>query len=84
LSIIHFHRDLKPQQLSTPGLIPPVSTTVLNTGTDDPGFIEYQLFDCFPIRFKPSSDLDGTGSEVSVKELDIAVERFDVKSHDPA
>ena len=84
LSIVHFHRDLKPQVRSQPGVVQPPPTQSLNTGTDDPGFIEYQLFDCFPIRFKPSSDLDGTGSEVSVKELDVAVERFDVKDHGPS
>lgn len=84
LSLIHFHRDLKPQGSSLPGQVQPQSAhTTLATGTDDPGFIEYQLFDCIPIRFKPSSDLDATGSEVSIMELDIGVERFDVNDHGP-
>ena len=85
LALIHFHRDLKPQVQTQPGIVdPPSAQTNLPTGTDDPGFLEYKLFDCFPIRFKPSSDLDATASEVSVMELDVAVERFDVKDHGPA
>ena len=31
------------------------------------------------IRYKPGSDLDSQGSEVSIEELDIACESFEVK-----
>ena len=84
LSIIHFHRDMKPNAASLPGVVNPSGlTSIVVGGPDIPGYIEYLCFDCFPIRFKPSSDLDATASEVSIKELDIAVERFDVKNHGP-
>jgi len=88
LALIHFHRDLKPggdtNTGGDPNADPVAAQTALETGTDSPGFIEYRMFDCFPIRFKPSSDLDATGSEVSVMEMDVAVERFGLRDHGPA
>jgi hypothetical protein len=34
----------------------------------------YTLFQAFPVRWKPSSDLAGSASEISIMELEIAFE----------
>jgi len=75
LSILHFHRDSKPATSSTPGA-PNVHQKALEAGS-----IEYKCHEAFPIRHKVSSDLDATGSEVSIQELDLAIEHFDVIEH---
>lgn len=80
VSIFHFHRDSKQATSTT---VPNTHQAVI-TGSDDPGFIEYKLHQAFPIRHKVSSDLDGTASEVSIQELDLAVEYFEVLDHNPA
>lgn len=70
VTIRHFHRDAKPQSTSTA-----VSTMSVDP---DPahGYIDYRCFECFPIRVKMASDLDATASEVSIQEIDLAVEYF--------
>lgn len=75
LRILHFHRDSKPATSSTPGA-PNVHQKALEAGS-----IEYKCQEAFPIRHKVSSDLDATGSEVSIQELDLAIEHFDVIGH---
>ena len=40
---------------------------------------QYILHDAFPLRVKPAGDLDATGSDISMAELDVAYEDFDVK-----
>lgn len=72
LRILHFHRDSKPLTTS------PASTEQKAT---EAGSIEYACKQAFPIRHKVSSDLDATGSEVSIQELDLAIEHFDVIQH---
>lgn len=79
LSIYHLHRDSKSQTLST------LNETMqkLTLGPSDKGFIEYQCKEAFPIRHKVSGDLDATASEVSIQELDLAIEYFNVVDHGP-
>lgn len=77
LSILHFHRDAKPQ--STSG-----STNTempIKAGPTDPGYVEYRCSEAFPVRHKVANDLDATASEVSIQELDMAIEYFDVIRH---
>jgi phage tail-like protein len=38
----------------------------------------YNCFECIPTRCKPGADLDATSAEVSVQELDIALEYFTI------
>ena len=38
----------------------------------------YRCNNAFPIRNKVAADLDSTASDISVQELDIAMESFDV------
>ena len=74
VSIYHLHRDSKPATSAIPGS----PNTQQDVPADGPGVIEYRLGQAFPIRMKVSSDLDATASEVSIQELDLAVEYFDV------
>lgn len=76
LRILHFHRDSKPATSTTPGLPNTVQKAL------EAGSIEYRCQEAFPIRHKVASDLDATGSEVSIQELDLAIENFDVIEHD--
>jgi len=46
--------------------------------------VQYILYNAFPIRDKVAADLDATSSEVSVEEMDVAYEFFDVKKTEPA
>lgn len=74
VSIFHLHRDAK--QTSDSATINEFMQ--VNVGSTDPGWIEYKLSQAFPIRHKVSSDLDATASEVSIQELDLAIENFRV------
>ena len=77
VSIFHFHRDSKPATSSTV----PNTEQAIKVGPADPGVIEYICHEAFPIRHKVSSDLDATASEVSIQELDLAIEYFEVREH---
>ena len=73
LDIFHLHRDSRPasgagtlEEYTPPEASPPG------------GFIKYKCNQALPIRMKVSSDLDATASEVSIQELDLAIESFDV------
>lgn len=41
--------------------------------------VEYILKNAFPIRFRPSEDLDATAPDIAVEELEVVYESFDVK-----
>lgn len=62
--VYHFHRD------------------------DVQGLLEYtnaapsriiRCFNALPIRVKPGSDMDAAGSDISIQEIDFAIERFVVE-----
>lgn len=38
-----------------------------------------KCFECLPIRVKPGSDFDAMSSEVSIQEIDIALEYFELE-----
>lgn len=63
MTIRHFHRD------DVVGLADYTSAKPSRT---------IDCFECFPIRVKPGSDFDGQSSEISLQEIDIAVERFTI------
>ena len=72
LDIHHMPRDTALRPEVVPG-----------TGTSeflDPDAIgrRYQIFDAFPTTHKVAADLDATASEISVMELGISYERFDI------
>ena len=41
-----------------------------------------KCWECIPIRGKPSADMDATTGEVSMAEMDIALERFEILGGD--
>lgn len=76
LRILHFHRQ-ESLQRGAPGA--PAQPEV-NLTAFDPAIParEYLCRECFPIRHKVAADLDATSSEISIMELDIAMEHFEV------
>lgn len=45
---------------------------------------EYVLYEAFPIRHKVAADLDASSSDISIQELDLAYEYFDVDDNPQA
>jgi len=80
VDIKHFHRDAKDQTTSSP-----INQTAMSVGAgagvgDGLGAIVYHLHEAFPTRHKVAGDLDSTASEVSIQELDLAYEYFDIEN----
>lgn len=83
LHIKHYHREG-----GLPGFDPASFLSVdpgLNIGrpggpADGPAKT-YHVYEAFPIRHKVAADLDGTASEISVMELDVSYEMFDIEVH---
>jgi phage tail-like protein len=75
LEIKHFHRDTAlvrsvPASGDQPNLT--------NINVDTPARI-YHVREAFPIRVKPAADFDATASEISLAEMDISLEFFEVE-----
>lgn len=72
--IQHFHRDTF---LEDGGGTPP--KTLIDMGSEGPvpGRV-YLCREAFPIRHKTAADLDATASEISIMELDVSMEYFEV------
>jgi phage tail-like protein len=75
VSIFHFHRDSKPATSSAPA--EPNTTQ----GVSVVGSLEYKIGEAFPIRNKISADLSATENSVSITEIELAIEYFDVIDH---
>lgn len=43
---------------------------------------EIVLYNAFPIRVKPDSDLEATATDISLKEMDVAFEYFEIGTPD--
>ena len=63
LQILHFHRD---------------EVSDLDNFTSATAKRVINCYECFPIRVKPGADFDGQSSEISLEEMDIAIERFEL------
>jgi phage tail-like protein len=79
--IDHFHRE---QALSGGPTIEQraqgVALQTFSLGSDGPQPARrYRCFESFPIRHKVAGDLDATASEISIMELDFAMEYFTVQ-----
>lgn len=78
LAIRHYHRGgflTTPRAtLATAGIVNKV------TSAEAVPARTYELYEAFPIRHKPAADLDATSAEVSLMELDVAFESFNVFS----
>ena len=70
LRIKHYHRDSLPGPNAAGG-----NSTVIKSDT---GARIYEVYEAFPMRHKVASDLDATASEISIMELDVAFEYFNI------
>jgi phage tail-like protein len=75
IDIKHFHRDT--------ALVRDVPTTgadanLTNIDVETPARV-YHVREAFPIRQKVAGDLDATASEISIMELDVSYEHFEVE-----
>jgi phage tail-like protein len=77
VDIRHMHRDAKPQTQSSPSV---AMSPMAIPANGAPGVITYHLHEAFPTRHKVAGDLDSTASEVSIQELDLAYEWFDIEN----
>lgn len=55
-------------------------TNLTRVDTDQPART-YYVKEAFPSRHKLAADMDATSSEISIMELDLAYERFEVQEH---
>jgi phage tail-like protein len=76
LHVEHFHRVGSLTREDSNGSNPNLDK--MNSDARSPARI-YRIFEAFPIRHKPAGDLDATASEISIMELDVACERFEVE-----
>lgn len=75
-----YHRDASLNQTFRPGETSTGNDGTIfeiNVGTAAPS-ISYVCYECFPIRHKPGADLDATSGDVSIMELDVSLEYFDI------
>lgn len=73
LAIKHYHRD------ALPGTNAPAAGNQTVVALDQAStFRTYTCYEAFPIRHKVASDLDATSSDISVAELDVGFEYFDM------
>lgn len=75
VNIYHIHRDMKGVTTTTDAA---GDMKIVTDG--NAGYRVYHCLECFPLRYKASSDLDATASEVSVQELDLAMEQFTIEN----
>ena len=73
LNILHFHRTGFLKRSPTDG-----SGVSNREGVNATPARIYKIYEAFPIRCKVATDLDGTSSEISIAEMDVAYESFDV------
>jgi phage tail-like protein len=72
VNIYHFHRDAKnPTDFTN-------TNSVMMPNPSAGGFALYSCANAFPTEYKTSGDLDATSSEISIQELTMAIESFNV------
>lgn len=76
LQIKHFHRQEALPRSVGPFTGETANQTVIDIGA--PARV-YHVREAFPVRHKVAGDLDATASEVSIMELDVAFEHFEVQ-----
>lgn len=75
IDINHYHRDTSLVR-TVPASGAEANLTQLNI--DSPARV-YHVREAFPIRHKVAADLDATASEISIMELDLSFEHFEVE-----
>jgi len=72
IRIKHYHRE---EALPGSG---DVGANLTAIPTSEDAARTYELFNAFPIRHKVAGDLDATASEISIMELDLSYEYFNL------
>jgi phage tail-like protein len=78
MTIKHFNRSVLTQQALTGSNR---ATFGSSMATFDPGATatrEYVLYNAFATRHKVAGDMDASSSDISIQEIDVAYENFDV------
>lgn len=78
MSIKHFNRNVLARPVPPSAGAIPNATNAATTATPSR---TYQLYEAFPIRHKVAADLDASSSDISIMELDVAYEYFDVEEN---
>jgi phage tail-like protein len=77
MDILHYHRDTAlTRPYPTTGAQP--NLTQINVSQVLPARI-YHVFEAFPMRHKVAADLDATAAEISIMDLDVSYEHFEVE-----
>lgn len=77
LDIKHYHRDTAlTRPFPTTGAT--ANLTAIDVAGVNPARI-YHIFNGFPTRHKVAADLDSTAAEISIMDLDISAESFEVE-----
>lgn len=71
--IKHYHREE-----ALPGTGNDFSTNLTAIPTSVAAARTYEIFNSFPVRHKVAGDLDATASEISIMELDLSFEYFNL------
>lgn len=79
LVIHHYHRSAAGQE-TLPGRSSNNDPAPEGLNLDSTARKTYFLFNAFPVAHKPSTDLDGTASEIAIADLTVSYERFDVNT----
>ena len=80
LIIKHFNRSVLTRPVpTTQASVGPGMPYSAAAGVDAQPSRTYNLYEAFPIRAKVAGDLDATSSDISVMEMDVAFEYFDVQ-----
>lgn len=79
MTIKHYNRSVLTNARPTATTSSSSMATSSAAGPDAKASRTYKLYEAFPIRHKVAGDLDASSSDISVMELDVAYEYFDVE-----
>ena len=78
VTIKHYNRSVLTNKRPTAASASVTSQPTSSAAKDGVASRQYILYEAFPIRHKVAADLDASSSDISVQELDIAYEYFEV------
>ena len=80
LEILHFAREGDSGEPALPRNFPvaQLRQNAQGLNLDSEARVTYRVFEAFPNSHRVSTDLDGTASDIAIKELGISYERFEV------
>lgn len=79
LHIEHYHRVGSLTREDSDGTNP--NLVKMSSEARSPARV-YKIFNVFPVRHKVAADLDATASEISIMELDVSYESFEIEERE--